>query len=89
MYGAIDGFANDEAFIVYKKSSDSKFYYRKITASTNTLTEGAATEISILSASAANQLICKGVTAFSKNYIVGIADNTGSASPDIFVTEVT
>ena len=88
MYGAIDGFANDEAYIVYKKSSDSKFYYRKITASTNTLTEGAATEISILSASAANQLICKGVTAFSKNYIVGIADNTGSASPDIFVTEV-
>jgi hypothetical protein len=89
MYGAVDGFTTDQAVIVYKKSSDSKFYYRKITASTNTLTEGAATEISVLSANSANHLICKGVTAFSKNYIVGIADNSTSASPDIFVTEVT
>jgi hypothetical protein len=89
MYGAIDGFSNDEAYIIYKKSSDSKFYWRKITASSNTLTEGSANEVAILSSNAANAFACRGVQAFSKKYIVGVVDNSTSTAPDIFVTEVT
>jgi len=89
MYGAIDGFTSNEAYVVYKNSSDNKFYWRKFTASGNTLTQGSANEILILSANSVNFLICKGVEAFSKRYIVGICDNSTSNNPDIFVAEVT
>ena len=89
LYGAVDGFANDEAYIVYKKNSDSLFYWRKITASTNTLTEGSANVVSIGSASTTGALILSSAQAFSKKLIVAVADNSGSSSPDILVMDVT
>lgn len=89
LYGAVDGFANDEAYIVYKKNSDSLFYWRKITASTNTLTEGSANLVSIGSASTTGALILSNAQAFSKKLIVAVADNSGSSSPDILVMVVT
>lgn len=88
MYAAVDGFANDEAYIIYKKNSDSKFYWRKITASTNTLTEGSANEVSILSSNSTGAFVANSVQAFSKKYIVGVVDNTTTTAPDIFVAEV-
>ena len=89
LYAAVDGFANDEAYIVYKKNSDSLFYWRKITASTNTLTEGSANLISIGSASTTGAFAANSVQAFSKKLIVAVVDNSGSNNPDIVVAVVT
>jgi hypothetical protein len=89
LYAAVDGFANDEAYILYKKNSDSLFYWRKITASTNTLTEGSANLISIGSANTTGAFVANSVQAFSKKYIVAVADNSASVNPDIIVAEVT
>lgn len=88
LYTAVDGFANDEAYILYKKNSDSLFYWRKITASTNTLTEGSANSVSIGSANTTGAFVANSVQAFSKKYIVAVADNSGSTAPDIMVLEV-
>lgn len=89
LYAAVDGFANDEAYILYKKNSDSLFYYRKITASTNTLTEGSANLVSIGSANSTGAFVANSVQAFSKKYIVAVVDNSTSNNPDIVVMEVT
>jgi len=88
LYAAVDGYANDEAYILYKKNSDSLFYYRKITASTNTLTEGSANLVSIGSGNTTGAFVISSVEAYSKKYIVAVADNSASTAPDIVVLEV-
>lgn len=88
MYGAIDGFQDDEAYVVYKKNSDSKFYWRKINSVGNTLYEHAANEILVLSSNSANAFVCQRAEAFGKKYMIGVVDNSTTTKPDVFVTEL-
>lgn len=88
--GTADGFGNDEAYVLYRKLSTNELYWRKITSSGNTLTQGSA---NLLTSSGANLggigILCHGVQAFSKKLLVGICDNTTTVNPTIIVTQVT
>lgn len=89
--GTADGFGNDEAYYLYRKLSTNELYWRKITSSGTTLTQGSA---NLLTASGANLvsnqgILLHGVQAFSKKLLVGLTYNNSKAATQVIVTQVT
>jgi hypothetical protein len=91
LWAPAQSWTSDEFYFVYKKNSDSKWYYRKLTVSGNTITEGSAVEITTVPTNATgfiNSLIGTASTS-TGNWLTFITDNSSSANPDFTVVKLT
>jgi hypothetical protein len=84
-----DGGTN-EAFLIYRKNSDSVWYYRKITASGTTLTEGSPVSLGVdfTNFRTVNPNIHYVAGTAAGNILVGVVDNASTSVPIIFVKVV-
>jgi hypothetical protein len=91
LYALAPGFADDECYVIYRKASDNIFYRRKLTTSGNTITEGAATALTIQPTNPVNPMILSTNSAAtaSGNYIVSVIDNSGSSDPNFIIQSIT
>jgi hypothetical protein len=88
----VQGFANNEAYVIYKNSSNSNWYYRKITASTNTLSEGSAVQITNFPTNWPTggwfARMCASASTSTGNWIVAVADDSTTSTPNLLTIKV-
>ena len=91
LWAPAKSYTSDECYFVYKNNSNSNWYYRKLTLSSNTITEGSATQITNTPSSATGFIHSMAGTASTStgNWLVFLTDNSGSANPDFTVVKLT
>ena len=80
------GTSDDEFFYFYDNSGT--LYYRPITASGTTLTEGTAIDTGLSVSTNTGTTKWEVAKSSSGDYLVGIVDSTGGNDPDVFVLKV-